>query len=125
MKLEDIPKKEGIIKMDNIMYVIGSRSIARVASALANDTRARILSIIAREKIADLDRIADEIKQSKANISSQIRKLENVGIVSATYKPGERGIKKLIELKVDAIIFVMRKDNEQVGSPKVEETTGS
>ena len=113
MKLEDLPKKEGIIRRDGIMYVMGTRNIARVASALANDTRAKILEIIAREQVADLDKIAEEIRQSKANISSQIRKLESVGIVSATYQPGERGIKKLIELKVRTIIFVVKRDKDQ------------
>ena len=96
--------KEGIYIVDGKLHVIGPRYIAMVANALANETRARILRYIAK-KPADLDELSHIVGQSKANISSQIRKLENVNIVRAKYIPGTRGIRKVVELNVNQIIF--------------------
>ncbi|MDM7276050.1 MAG: ArsR family transcriptional regulator [Thermoprotei archaeon] len=104
--------KEGVVERENLMYVSGSKPIARIASALANETRAKIIELIAAGP-KDLDFIAREIKQSKANVSSQIRRLEEVGLVSSIYQPGERGIKKFVELRVDALILLLKKDKEE------------
>jgi DNA-binding transcriptional ArsR family regulator len=86
---------------------VGSRSIARVASALANETRARIIELLV-DGPKDLDFIAREIGQSKANVSSQIRRLEEVGLVSSIYQPGERGIKKFVGN--EAVVQAVRGD---------------
>ncbi|MEM0365797.1 MAG: winged helix-turn-helix domain-containing protein [Acidilobaceae archaeon] len=112
MSEEFIPEKEGVIEKDNIMYVSGPRSIARLALALANETRAKIIELLATGP-KDLDYIAREIKQSKANISSQIRRLEEVGIVSSVYMPGERGIKKYVELRINKIVFTLLRKQEE------------
>ncbi len=111
INLGKIPRKEGIIEKDGVMYVVGYRNIAKVAQALSNETRARIVALLAK-KPEGLDRIAEEIGQSKANISSQIRKLEEVGIVAPKYQPGNRGIRKLVELRVKAIVFVLEPPEE-------------
>ena len=106
-----IPKKEGIMEKDGVMIVVGSRNLARVAQAMSNETRARIMEILAKRP-EGLDAIAEEIGQSKANVSSQIRKLEEAGIVEPKYQPGSRGIKKLVALKVKAIVFVLDRPEE-------------
>ena len=102
-----LPDKEGIYEKDRTLYVVGARHIAKVANALANDTRAKILEMLASGPM-DLDDIAEAIGQSKANVSSQIRRLETVNIVRSTYKPGQRGIKKVVELNVDQIVLKIR-----------------
>ncbi|MCX8196655.1 MAG: winged helix-turn-helix domain-containing protein [Acidilobaceae archaeon] len=96
--------KEGVVEREGVMYVGGHRSIARLASALANETRAKIVELLA-DGPKDLDHIAKKIGQSKANVSSQIRRLEEAGIVSSVYIPGERGIKKMVELRVEKVVF--------------------
>ena len=96
--------KDGIYLVGRELHVIGPRYIAMVATALANETRVRILQYISR-KPADLDEIANAVGQSKANVSSQIRKLENVKLVRARYEPGHRGIRKVVEPAVDRIVF--------------------
>ena len=111
--LSKVPRKEeGIIEKDGVMYVVGHRNIAKVAQALSNETRARIIALLAKHP-EGLDQIAEEIGQSDANISSQIRKLEEVGIVAPKYQPGNRGIRKLVELKVNAIVFVLKPPEEE------------
>ncbi|MFZ8794647.1 MAG: ArsR/SmtB family transcription factor [Acidilobaceae archaeon] len=111
---EFVPEKEGVVERNGVMYVSGSRSIARVASALANETRAKIIELLV-DGPKDLDYIAREIKQSKANISSQIRRLEEVGLVSSIYQPGERGIKKFVELKVNTLVFILARKEKAEG----------
>jgi len=102
-----VPDKEGIYEHDRTLYVVGARQIAKVANALANDTRARILEMLSSGPM-DLDDIAESIGQSKANVSSQIRRLESVNIVKSAYRPGQRGIKKIVELNVDKIVMVIK-----------------
>ncbi len=104
-------KKDGIYLVDRTLHVIGPRYIAMVANALANETRVKILRYIAQHS-ADLDELSKVVGQSKANISSQIRKLENVNIVRAKYTPGMRGIRKMVELNVDQIIFHINTPSE-------------
>ncbi len=108
MASEIVPEKEGIYEKDGVLYVVGARYIARVANALANETRTRILEILL-DGPADLDDLADVVGQSKANISSQIRKLESVNIVTSRYLPGQRGIKKTVELNVRRIVLILAK----------------
>ncbi len=101
----DIPfRKEGIYTRDSTLFVIGSRHIAKVSKILASETRTKILEILSNNP-KDLDTLAKEIGQSKANVSSQIRLLESIGIIKATYVPGNRGIKKILELQIDKIIM--------------------
>jgi len=101
-------EKDGIYIVDRTLHVMGPRYIAMVASALSSETRARILDYL-RKGPVDLEELARAVGQSKANISSQIRKLENVSIVRSRYAPGSRGIKKIVELNADRVIFHFRK----------------
>jgi len=113
LDIKNLPKKEGIIFYDQekVMYVVGYKWIAKVAQALSSETRTKIIDLL-KKGPEGLDEIADKLGQSKANVSSQIRKLEEVNIVAPTYQPGARGIKKLVELKVKAIVFVLAPDED-------------
>ncbi len=104
--------KEGIYVKDRTMYVVGTRYAAKVSRALASDTRARIIEVL-QSGPADLDTIAERVGQSKANVSSQVRILEDVGIVKPIYMPGQRGIKKIIELQVDRIFIYLTVETVQ------------
>lgn len=105
---QEIPfQKEGIYARNRTLYVIGPRHIAKVAKVLASETRTKILEVLA-EGETDLDSLAKKIGQSKANISSQIRLLESIGVVRASYVPGNRGIKKMLELNVDVILMKVK-----------------
>ncbi len=98
--------KEGVYVRNGVMYVVGARYVARVSKALASETRARIIEVLSRGR-ADLDTLSREIGQSKANVSSQVRALEEAGIVRPIYTPGNRGIKKVIELNVRKIVMYL------------------
>ncbi len=96
------PEKEGIYEKDGVLYVKGFTYVQRVADALSGETRILILKKLA-EKEADVADLAEALNHSKANISSQIRKLEEAGLVKSVYKPGKRGIKKIVQRTVGEV----------------------
>ncbi|AFH42370.1 MULTISPECIES: ArsR/SmtB family transcription factor [Fervidicoccus] len=98
------PQKAGIFEENGVLYVNGDEYIIRVTSALANSTRLFILKYI-KEHESDVGEIADLIKQSKANASAQIKKLEEAGLIRTTYKPGQRGVKKITVSNVKQIVI--------------------
>ncbi len=100
-------KKPGIHEEDGILYVSGDEYILRVANALASPTRLQILRYIIENQV-DVGEIADLIKQSKANASAQIKRLEEAGLVKTLYKPGQRGVKKICTTKIREIRIQLR-----------------
>ncbi len=107
--------REGIIEKDGILIVSGEEYIYRVCSALASLTRIKILmELLQRE--ADVGEIADMIKQSKANASTQVRRLEEIGLVRSEYRPGVRGVRKVVKTAVREIRIVL-------APPKKSKTT--
>ncbi|ABM79950.1 ArsR/SmtB family transcription factor [Hyperthermus butylicus] len=98
--------KEGIMEKDGVLVVSGEDYIYRVCSALASPTRIRILIELLRRE-ADIGEIADMIGQSKANASTQVRRLEEIGLVRSEYKPGVRGVRKVAKTTVREIRIVL------------------
>ncbi len=104
--LDEAPLKEGIYERNGILYVIGPRYIARVARALASESRTELLYSL-KDGPKSLEELSSVLSQSKANVSNHVRKLEALDIVTASYSPSVRGVKKSIALKVKAIVFVL------------------
>ncbi|MEM1619876.1 MAG: metalloregulator ArsR/SmtB family transcription factor [Fervidicoccaceae archaeon] len=94
--------KPGIQEENGILIVSGEEYVLRVTSALSNPTRLKILKYVS-QKEADVGEIADHIKQSKANASAQIKKLEEAGLIKTFYRPGQRGVKKSCHSKIREI----------------------
>ncbi|MEM1927901.1 MAG: transcriptional regulator [Acidilobaceae archaeon] len=111
-----IPEKEGIVEVEDeegvTLYVRGSRYIARVASTLGSETRARIIELLF-EGPRDLDDIAAELRQSKANISNQVKRLEDLGLVSSSYHAGERGVRKVVKPRVRRVVIELAPPSRQ------------
>ena len=99
--------KPGIYEEDGVLVVSGDEYILRVANALASSTRLQILKHIIENQV-DVGEIADLIKQSKANASAQIKRLEEAGLVKTLYKPGQRGVKKICTTKVKEIRMILQ-----------------
>ncbi|MEM1605929.1 MAG: helix-turn-helix domain-containing protein [Desulfurococcales archaeon] len=92
-KREEKPRI-GIYEVEGVLHVCGPDYIYRVADALSNETRIQILRHVYKKEV-DVGDISKLIKQSKANASAQIKKLENAGLIKTIYKPGQRGVKKV------------------------------
>lgn len=98
--------KEGIFERNGVYCVVGPRYIYTFTQALASETRIRILELL-EEGVGSLDEISERLGQSKANISNQIKRLEDVGLVYGFYEAGRRGIKKRVKSSFKAAIIAL------------------
>ncbi len=83
---------------------VDSDDINIVAKALSSKTRVKILRLTS-EKDIDVSRIAGLLSQTEANISAQIKILENAKLLVSRYEPGMHGVRKICTTKVDTVIF--------------------
>jgi predicted transcriptional regulator len=86
---------------------ISGDDVSRLAKALASPTRWEIMKLLQRRAI-DVSRIAVTLSQTEANISAQIKILEEAGLVKARYEPGVHGVRKICEPAVDKVTIVFR-----------------
>ncbi len=100
------PLTPGIYEKGDILYVVGEEYIFRICSALASTTRIRILQQLL-ERDADIGEISEIVSQSKANASTQVKRLEEIGLVKAKYKPGTRGVRKVVKTVVREIRIIL------------------
>jgi len=109
---DEAPTKEGIYEENGVLIVAGEEYIYRVCSALASPTRIKILKELLKRE-ADIGEIAEMIAQSKANASTQVRRLEEVGLVKSEYKPGVRGVRKVVKATVREIRIILDTGQER------------
>ncbi len=103
--------KPGVYEENGVLVVVGEEYIYRVCSALASPTRIKILQELIRRE-ADIGEISDMIGQSKANASTQVKRLEEIGLVKAEYRPGTRGVRKVVKAAVREIRIVLTPPGE-------------
>jgi len=77
--------------MSNALIVNDDTVVVKIAKALASETRWAILKILQKEQ-KDVSGIAKELKQTEANISAQIKILEDAGLIKSHYEPGDHVI---------------------------------
>ncbi len=99
-------RKPGIYAERDTLVVVGDEYILRVASALSNPTRLKILKLLLRTE-ADVGEVAELLGRSKANASAQIKKLEEAGLIESEYKPGNRGVRKVCKAPYRKILLVL------------------
>ncbi|MBD3351595.1 MAG: helix-turn-helix domain-containing protein [Candidatus Lokiarchaeota archaeon] len=88
-----------------VLKVSGSE-VSKITKALKSPTRQKILQIIKHTPM-DVSRLAQELGQTEANISAQIKNLEKVGLVKSRYEPGGHGVRKICETVVDKVIITL------------------
>jgi predicted transcriptional regulator len=105
--------RRGVWIEGDVMYVAGEEFIEKVASALASLTRLRILGLIYKEEMG-IEDLAEKLSQSKANISTHVKRLEEANIVRPIYLPGQRGIKKIAKPTVKEIRILLHELAKEV-----------
>ena len=90
--------------MSEETLTITEDKITKVAKALSSKTRVKILKMTS-EKDIDVSRIAGILNQTEANISAQIKILEEAGLLVSRYEPGMHGVRKICSTKVDTVIL--------------------
>jgi len=93
----------GVQKL-NERFEVPDEDVPHVAKALSSKTRWKILSLL-RDKSMDVSRIAKALKQTEANISAQVKILEQAGLIKSHYEPGEHGVRKVCEPAVKQVII--------------------
>jgi len=80
--------------------------IEKVAKALSSATRRLILlQIQSSNEGLDVSNIASILNMTEANISAQIKKLQEAGLIYCNYCSGNHGVRKISKLKFDKIII--------------------
>jgi len=80
--------------------------IEKVAKALSSSTRRLILlQIQSSNEGMDVSNIASILNMTEANISAQIKKLQEAGLIYCNYCSGNHGVRKISKLKFDRIII--------------------
>ena len=83
-----------------------SDQIEKVAKALSSATRRLILLQIQKSNEGmDVSNIASILNMTEANISAQIKKLQEAGLIYCDYCSGNHGVRKISKLKFDRIII--------------------
>ena len=78
--------------------------IEKIVKALSSRTRRNILHRIQEEPM-DVSNIAANLNMTEANISAQIKKLEEAGLIKCSYASGDHGVRKISSIKFNKLII--------------------
>jgi predicted transcriptional regulator len=53
----------------------------------------------------DVSNIASSLDMTEANISAQIKKLEEAGLIDCSYSSGDHGVRKISSLKYNKLVI--------------------
>ncbi|MFX1447140.1 MAG: ArsR/SmtB family transcription factor [Promethearchaeota archaeon] len=82
------------------------KQIEKVVKALTSETRRLILNLIQKSnEEMDVSNIASILNMTEANISAQIKKLQDAGLIYCDYCSGNHGVRKISKVKFDKIII--------------------
>jgi len=94
-----------LVSEDKSTTTIGSDAqVELIAKALSSKTRRKILSHIQITPM-DVSKIAAALEMTEANISAQIKKLDEAGLIICDYSSGQHGVRKISRLKFDKLII--------------------
>jgi len=84
--------------------VKADEQIEKIVKALSSRTRRQILHHIQEEPM-DVSNIAASLTMTEANISAQIKKLEEAGLITCDYASGDHGVRKISKLKFNKLVI--------------------
>jgi predicted transcriptional regulator len=106
------PEMNGVLELDLFQENHDSTTnntdlqLQKVAKALTSPTRRLILNLIQNSNEGmDVSNIASILKMTEANISAQIKNLQEAGLIYCNYCSGNHGVRKISKVKYDKIII--------------------
>lgn len=81
-----------------------TEGIIKTAKAVGSKTRLKILQLLAKKEM-DISELAEELDQTEANISAQVKHLKNAKLVDCRYESGKHGVRKLCSTTVKKFII--------------------
>ncbi|MBY9004002.1 MAG: ArsR family transcriptional regulator [Candidatus Lokiarchaeota archaeon] len=92
---------------DKSITVDSDNEIELIVKALSSETRRKILQKIQKsETELDVSEIASILNMTEANISAQIKKLKEAGLIECDYCSGQHGVRKVSKLKYDKLLII-------------------
>ena len=93
-------------KNHNLIANGSDKQIEKVAKALSSKTRRLILHRIQSSKEGlDVSDIASILSMTEANISAQIKKLQEADLIYCEYCSGQHGVRKISKLKFEQLVI--------------------
>ena len=93
-------------KNHNLSVINSDKQIEKVVKALSSETRRRILNRIQTSKEGlDVSDIASILGMTEANISAQIKKLQEADLIYCEYCSGQHGVRKISKLKFEQLVI--------------------
>jgi len=93
-------------KNHNLSVIRSDKQIEKVVKALSSETRRRILKRIQTSKEGlDVSDIASILGMTEANISAQIKKLQEADLIYCEYCSGQHGVRKISKLKFEQLVI--------------------
>ena len=90
---------------DKIIVIDTDNMIELIVKALSSKTRREILHHIQTENEGmDVSNIADKTGMTEANISAQIKKLEEANLIECNYCSGQHGVRKISKIKYNQLL---------------------
>ena len=84
------------------IFIDSDDHIEKIVKSLSSRTRRRILQHIQEEPL-DVSNIASILGMTEANISAQIKKLEDADLIICSYSSGDHGVRKISSLKFNKL----------------------
>jgi predicted transcriptional regulator len=93
-------------KNHNLVEIGSDKQIEKVVKALSSNTRRSILNQIQSSKEElDVSDIASILGMTEANISAQIKKLQEADLIYCEYCSGQHGVRKISKLKFEKLVI--------------------
>ncbi len=90
----------------NLSVINSDKQIENVVKALSSETRRLILKRIQTSKEGlDVSDIASILGMTEANISAQIKKLQEADLIYCEYCSGQHGVRKISKLKFEQLVI--------------------
>ena len=91
---------------DEPTIIDSDHQIELIVKALSSETRRKILHQIQTSEIdLDVSNIASQLDMTEANISAQIKKLKEAGLIECIYCSGQHGVRKVSKLKFNKLLL--------------------
>jgi predicted transcriptional regulator len=91
---------------DEPTIIDSDHQIELIVKALSSETRRKILQQIQTSEVdLDVSNIASQLNMTEANISAQIKKLKEAGLIECIYCSGQHGVRKVSKLKYDKLLI--------------------
>jgi len=92
------------VEGEKVEFIDDDGQVEKIVKALSSKTRREILRYI-RDGPKDVSSIASELDMTEANISAQIKKLEEARLITCDYSSGLHGVRKISKLKAQQLLI--------------------